>query len=127
VVAEKWEAMVSLGIANSRMKDFYDLWVVSGQFEFDGALLARAIRATFKRRGTDLPDEPPVALTAVFTGDRSKQVQWSAFVKRGKLAIVVPPFEQVVDYLASFLWPPAEALGKGLSFDRRWPSGGPWT
>jgi predicted nucleotidyltransferase component of viral defense system len=126
MVAEKWEAMVSLGIANSRMKDFYDLWVISSQFEFDGPLLARAIGATFTRRGTSLPDVPPVALTTAFAGDPSKQAQWSAFVKRGKLAIAVPPFEEVVKYLTSFLWHPAEALSNGVEFNLRWPSGGPW-
>jgi hypothetical protein len=63
VVAEKVEAMVKLGLANSRMKDFHDVAVLSRLFAFDGALLVRAIRATFARRGTQLPEWPPIALT----------------------------------------------------------------
>ena len=63
VVAEKLEAMVQLGMANSRMKDFYDVAVLAREFDFDGDLLARAIRATFERRGTVLPTTTPVALT----------------------------------------------------------------
>ncbi len=55
MVAEKYEAMVSLGITNSRMKDFYDLWILSSQFEFDGAVLMKAVKATFERRGTTPP------------------------------------------------------------------------
>jgi predicted nucleotidyltransferase component of viral defense system len=126
VIAEKWEAMVSLGIANSRMKDFYDLWVLSHQFEFDGAMLARAIVATFKRRGTALPTETPVALTTAFATDRSKQPQWAAFIKRGKLTVVVPPFEQVIEHLSNFLWPLTESVGIGRPFAKKWTSGGTW-
>ncbi len=63
VVAEKFEAMVKLGIANSRMKDFYDLWVIACDFKFDGALLSRAIKATFERRGTALTTSVPLALS----------------------------------------------------------------
>lgn len=68
-VAEKYEAMVSLGIANSRMKDFYDVWVLARDFEFDGATLARAISATFGRRKTQVPAVPPLALTSEFGRD----------------------------------------------------------
>jgi len=66
VIAEKYEAMVSLGMANSRMKDFYDLWVLARDFGFDGSILARAIRSTFERRGTTLPAKAPLALTKSF-------------------------------------------------------------
>lgn len=79
VVAEKVEAMCQLGLANTRMKDFYDLVVLSRMFEFDGDLLATAVRATFRRRGTPLPEAEPVALTEAFFDDRNKQRQWGAF------------------------------------------------
>jgi len=104
VVAEKYEAMVSLGIANSRMKDFYDLWVLANTFPFDGSTLARAVAATFRRRRTTLPQTPPLALTAAFAADASKRAQWTAFVKRGKLAAEIPPFDSVIVRLAEFLW-----------------------
>jgi len=70
VVAEKFEAMVSLGITNSRMKDFYDLWMIARDFEFDGEILSKAIQATFRRRGTNIPTELPVALAGEFAADR---------------------------------------------------------
>ena len=82
VVAEKVEAMCQLGLANSRMKDFYDLVVLSKMFEFDGGLLLQAVRATFERRRTPLPESDPVALTPAFYDDAAKQQQWRAFQKR---------------------------------------------
>jgi hypothetical protein len=126
VVAEKYEAMVSLGIANSRMKDFYDLWVLARDFEFNGATLIRAIRATFGRRKTDLPSAPPLALTEEFAKDQSKQMQWSAFMRRSRLIVDVPHFGQVLVMLQAFLWPPTESLVGQKRFGRRWKPGGPW-
>ncbi len=82
VIAEKFEAMVSLGLANSRMKDFYDVWAIQKFMKPDPATLARAIRATFDRRGTELPKELPLALTDAFSRDQSKQKQWAAFANR---------------------------------------------
>lgn len=73
VVAEKLQALVELGIANTRMKDFYDLWMLAGLFEFEGDRLARAIAATFERRRTPIPAEAPLALTSEFHADASKQ------------------------------------------------------
>ena len=82
VVAEKFQAMVMLGMANSRMKDFFDLWLLAATFEFAGEVLARAIQATFERRRTPLPETIPIALTADFHGDDSKQKQWRAFIRK---------------------------------------------
>jgi hypothetical protein len=88
VVAEKFQAMVSLGMTNSRMKDFFDLLVLSQQFGFDGLLLCRAIQATFTRRRTVLPSETPLALTVEFCGNGEKRKQWQAFLRKNKLAHV---------------------------------------
>jgi predicted nucleotidyltransferase component of viral defense system len=82
VVAEKLEAMVQLGLANSRMKDFYDVAVLARDFAFDGDLLVRAIAATFARRTTPLPTAPPVAFTAAFAEDPGKKTQWAGFVRK---------------------------------------------
>ena len=79
VVAEKLQAMVSLGLANSRMKDFYDVWTLMDSGAVDDDRLARAIAATFRRRGTPVPDETPLALTESFATDAVKQRQWDAF------------------------------------------------
>ena len=82
VVAEKLDAMVQLGMANTRMKDFYDLALLARDFEFEGSLLVRSIRNTFERRRTQLPNEPPVALTEVFSTDASKRSQWTGFIRK---------------------------------------------
>ena len=106
VIAEKFQAMVMLGLANSRMKDFYDVWILSRSYEFDDDRLPRAIAATFERRGTAIPLEAPVALTQAFAFDSSKQQQWAAFVR--DLAIDIPALETVVTDLAAFLMPNAQ-------------------
>lgn len=85
VIAEKFQAMVALGLANSRMKDFYDLWLLSQSFSFDDDRLARAIAATFARRETSIPAELPDALTPAFADDDRKQRQWSAFLENVSL------------------------------------------
>lgn len=105
VIAEKFEAMVALGRANSRMKDFYDIWVLSQTFEFSDDRLARAIAATFARRKTAIPSELPDALCADFADDPSKQAQWRAFVT----GVAIPPgdLSDVVAALAAFLMPHA--------------------
>lgn len=87
VVAEKLHAMVTLGMLNSRMKDFYDLWILAGRFPFDGGSLVAAIRATFARRSTELSQKAPIAITAVFAEDPNKRRQWQAFLNRNRLDV----------------------------------------
>jgi predicted nucleotidyltransferase component of viral defense system len=101
VIAEKFQAMVMLGRANSRMKDFYDVWLLSRTHEFDGESLPRAIAATFTRRKTTIPEELLDALTPAFAGDPAKQQQWASFIE----AIDAEPVSlaQVVSDLADFL------------------------
>ncbi len=106
VVAEKFQAMVMLGLANSRMKDYYDIWMLSRSYDFDADRLSRAIVATFARRGTAIPEEVPDALTAVFATDATKQRQWAAFCR--DLAADVPALETIVTDLADFLMPYAQ-------------------
>lgn len=105
VIAEKFQAMVALGRANSRMKDFYDIWLLSRSFTFDDDRLSRAIAATFARRGTPIPQEPPDALTTAFAEDAQKQRQWRAFV--GDVAHDPGDLETVIRHLAAFLMPQA--------------------
>ncbi len=125
VVAEKLQAMVALGIANSRMKDFYDLWSLSGDFAFDGRLLSEAISRTFVRRRTSLPATVPLALTPAFAADRAKAVQWTAFVRKTGVA-TDRDLGAIVAALRGFLWPPTEAAGRGETFTRTWQPSGPW-
>ena len=125
-MAEKLQAMVDLGIANSRMKDFYDLRYLASRFSFDGSTLLAAIQSTFRRRGETSPAEIPIALTAAFASDASKQEQWVAFIRRSKLGEEGLTLKQVVEFLAEFLRPPLAALKAGDSLDSTWPPGGPW-
>jgi len=100
VIAEKFEAIVSLGIANSRMKDFFDLWVLTRHSELDSAILRRAITATFARRTTALPFRTPIGLSDEFSADATKQTQWRAFAMKNRLD--APPLPQVVTHLRKF-------------------------
>jgi hypothetical protein len=126
VVAEKFQAMVILGIANSRMKDFYDLWILVHQFAFDGPTICQAISATFNRRQTSVPPSTPLALTTEFALDRNKATQWRAFIGKGQLIAKPPPLIDVVTVLESFLMPPTRSLVEGQSFSMQWPARGPW-
>ena len=85
VIAEKFEAIVSLGMANSRMKDYFDLWVLLRNATLDSAILEQAVQATFKRRGTALQTDTPVGLSNQFSLDKSRVDLWDAFVGRNKL------------------------------------------
>jgi predicted nucleotidyltransferase component of viral defense system len=125
VVAEKVEAMVHLGIANSRMKDFFDIWFLARNFAFEGRVLSAALRATFVRRGTSIPAVPPVALTAAFAADASKMAQWKAFVARAGLARDVS-LADVVEAVAGFARPPLEAAREARPFSGLWAPLGPW-
>ena len=124
-IAEKYEAMVSLDLANSRMKDFYDVWLLAGSRSFDGAVFCEALRATFARRKTALPTTLPTALTPTFATDATKRTQWKAFVRKTRLSTAPPDLPAAVDLIRALLWPPTLAAAAG-EFDRTWPPGGPW-
>ncbi|MBZ9603337.1 nucleotidyl transferase AbiEii/AbiGii toxin family protein [Phyllobacterium chamaecytisi] len=120
VVAEKFEALVTLGIANSRLKDFYDLWVISRTFELRRAALVVAVQRTFERRRTVLPSDIPVGLCDEFAEARA--AQWRAFLGRERLAGAPGTFAAIIADLRVFLMP----LVVGLEEERFWPPSGPW-
>lgn len=126
VVAEKFHAIVKLGGVNSRMKDFYDLWILSREFAFQGDLLAKAIEATFERQGTVLPASVPLALTEEFFRSRAKRTQWRAFLGKSKLETAKVNLEDVAGDLAEFLMPLVRALKTHEGFKLTWPPRGPW-
>jgi len=125
VVAEKFEAMVRLGMANTRMEDFHDLWVMASSFAFCGNSLADALAATFDSRGTPLPIDIPIALRSEFSADAAKQTQWTAFAGRSRLS-AIPSLETVAVVLRRFLWPPVSDVTQSTQFERDWPAGGDW-
>jgi hypothetical protein len=128
VIAEKFEALVDLGMANSRMKDFFDLAYLSSTLALDGAVLAQAIDATFRRRKTPLPAEAPVGLSRAFGSDTVKQTQWRAFVRRlrGGAGRETDSLDTVLGKLREFLMPPVEALLQERPFGKSWTPGGTW-
>jgi len=125
VVAEKFEAMVKLGLANSRMKDFYDIWALAREFDFDGGVLSTAIHATFKRRKTALTPTMPLALTSEFSDSQAKQTQWKAFVRRSRLKLAAEGLGQVVAGIRSFLEAPVAAAQPGGEAESRLVKGRP--
>lgn len=107
VVAEKIEALVVLGGFNTRLKDYFDLWVLMRFESLDAALLPTAIRATFSRRGTRLPSSMPAGLSDEFADN--KQVMWQAFLRRSNLQAL--PLNELVSDLRNFYWPLLKAAG----------------
>ena len=124
VVAEKFEALCKLGITNSRMKDYFDLWILARHTDFDGETLRRAIYATFSRRQTSFPVGSPLGLTMTFARDVQKQTQWKAFLRKNALQSL--PLDDVVGFLAEFLMPATTAASNKQSFSSQWGAGGPW-
>lgn len=124
IIAEKFQAMVALGEINSRMKDFYDIWVLANQFEFNGEVLQRAIEKTFGHRETPLPTDIPVALTEAFS--EQKQIQWDNFLRRIDQTNGVQDFAKIIWLLQKFLMPPAKASVAKNKFKATWQKGNRW-
>lgn len=127
VVAEKLEAMVSLELSNSRMKDFFDLWTLARTFPFQGSALSRAIQATFARRSTPIPEVCPAALTEEFSADAARLAQWQAFCRRSVLQSTAPPLVEVITLLERFLLPPLVAIRAGELYAAVWSPDGAWS
>ena len=126
VVAEKFEAMMALGLGNSRMKDLYDLFFISRTFSFNGAGLVAAVEATFTRRGTPMPDEIPLCLTGAFSENRQKIQQWQSFLAREALAEELN-LEQVIHDLASFIMPVFDGVRDKGRTPKNWRPDTGWT
>ena len=124
-IAEKFEAMVKLGTLNSRMKDFYDIWLLSRQFDFDGSTLAQAVNATFVNRRTAVKADL-VALSTEFSESEVANTQWRAFVRKGRLVNAPASLAEAVSGIARFLLPVARAHLAGGNFKMNWTAGGPW-
>lgn len=126
VVAEKFQAMVMLGMSNSRLKDFYDLWYLCQEFEFEGEKLCQAFKATFEQRKTPLPLEIPLALTKEFSEDFNKQKQWEGFWRKWNPKAEKAPLNKITAVLEGFLMPPALATAQGKLFHQSWRPSSSW-
>lgn len=124
VVAEKLEALTSLGMLNSRMKDYFDLWILARHSDFDGAILSRAIAATFARRRTVIPDGAPIGLADEFIQDARKEKQWQGFLRKN--ALDKTALATVVGDLREFLLPVLSDIASGRSYDGHWLAGAGW-
>lgn len=124
VVAEKLEALTSLGMLNSRMKDYFDLWILAKHSDFDGQILSRAVAATFERRRTAVPTGVPIGLSDEFINDAQKGKQWQGFLRKNALDPM--SLATVVVDLRDFLMPVLVAIAAGGSHDYPWRAGAGW-
>jgi len=126
VIAEKLETVVDRGALNSRMKDFFDLSIMSQQFIFDGRVLTDAIRMTFTHRQTPFPEHDPVALTVEYAAQSDTRTQWHTFISRNRLSNAMPDFVKVIEQLRDFLLPPFRAVRNGMPFEYVWNNTNGW-
>ena len=125
-IAEKLEAMVRFGIANSRMKDFYDIWWMASHFSFRSVVLVKSITATFRDRQMVIPQPVPLALQEEFYRDPITNAQWNAFLHRVQLNDIPPSFTELGRFLQGFLVPVFKAVPSDDSLKSKWKPGGPW-
>ncbi len=125
-IAEKFHAMVKLGELNSRMKDFFDVMLLSKNYDFAGQRLVEAIKQTFAQRQTPV-ESTPVCFSSDFAHDPTKQKQWEAFVHRSAFAQATPSFPEVIEAVTLFLESPAAAIESESPFKAMWVAGGRWT
>lgn len=126
VISEKFEAMVKLGLLNSRMKDFFDIWLTMHQFDFNGANLAGALKKTFDHRKADLPKARPLFAEEIYDERSDRQTLWKAFLRKGDITNAPDKLGTIAEEIEDFLAEPLDALNKGSEFTKEWKSSGPW-
>jgi hypothetical protein len=124
-IAEKFQAMVKLGVLNSRMKDFYDIWILSSTFDFKGEVLSEAVEKTFSNRNT-LINLNAAIFDPSFGKDRDKNVQWQGFIRKTKLINTPESFEEVIAVVRLFLEPLVTSIVERQAFNSIWTAPGPW-
>jgi predicted nucleotidyltransferase component of viral defense system len=128
-IAEKFETMISKGLLNSRVKDYYDIWMLSHYVFFAGDELTEGIAATFGQRGTGVPSARPAVLSDDYAKRSESMAQWSAFVSRLRVSGIEAPnsLVDVVDDINAFIMPPAVAASAGQPFSLNWLPGEGWS
>jgi len=125
IIAEKFEASLDLAELNSRMKDFYDIWMLSRAYPFQGSALQEAVMATCNRRATPLTSR--ALIFANEFADRSdKRTRWKTFLKKAQISDIPDEFPVIMETIRSFLCPLVEASEEQRRFEKEWPAGGPW-
>ncbi|MFC1596219.1 nucleotidyl transferase AbiEii/AbiGii toxin family protein [Candidatus Margulisiibacteriota bacterium] len=126
VISEKFEAMVKLGLLNSRMKDFYDIWLLIRQFDFDGLRLTESLRQTFDRRKTEFPIGKQLFVPEIYDEGSNRDPLWKAFIQKLELKNIPGHLSLVVNEIEAFLLEPIESILTGDTFNKKWVSPGPW-
>ncbi len=119
VIAEKFQAMVMLGIANSRMKDFYDISVIAHTMSLDGKILIQAVKATFERRNTEVSTEPLYVFSDDFKNDKNKKIQWKAFLNKNNLDNETD-FSHIIGGVQQLLEPVYQSIAGRHSYELQW-------
>lgn len=127
VVAEKVDAILQLGVRNSRMKDYYDLWTLARTFAFEGSLLEKALDATLERRGREVSPRVPFGLQGAFAESPDKQIQWRAFLRRMAPSYIEHDLVQVVSILREFLMPVLRSTPEDSQYRLYWSPGTGWS
>jgi len=120
VISEKFEAMIKLGVLNSRMKDFYDIWLLKRQFEFQGMHLVEAIKKTFSHRKTDIPQNKPLFADEIYNEKSDKQLLWSTLVKKGDIQHAPKTLSATANEIENFLIDPVLAINDKVKFEKIW-------
>jgi len=126
VVSEKFEAMIKLGLLNSRMKDFYDIWLMMHQFNFNGSKFTQALRKTFEHRKTPIPEGTAFFAEEIYDEKSDRQTLWSAFLKKGDIKHAPDKLSAVAHAIEKFIIEPLEAIKNDQEFNKAWNAPGPW-
>lgn len=126
VISEKFEAMVTLGSLNSRMKDFYDIWLLMHTLDINGSSLAGALKRTFGHRKITLPSGDLLFVPEIYDEKSDRQMLWKAFLNKGAITHVPEKLSMVAEEIETFLLPPLTALHNDYEFTGKWYAPGPW-
>jgi len=126
VISEKFETMIKLGSLNSRMKDFYDIWLLMRNFNFNGEKLKKAVKNTFEYRKTSLPKSKPLFDEEIYDKESDRQVLWKAFLNKNDIKNTPRKLQDVAEQIETFLIQPVNSILKSERFEQKWISPGPW-
>lgn len=126
IVSEKFEAMIKIGLLNSRMKDFYDIWLMMRQFDFKGSSVTGALKRTFTRRKTAFPEGERLFAEEIYDERSDRQALWNAFLKKGDIEHAPKKLSVTAGEIGQFLWGPVNAIREKREFGKTWKSPGPW-
>ena len=126
VISEKFEAMIKLGLLNSRMKDFYDIWLMMRQFNFNGSNLVEALKRTFEHRKTNIPAGKPLFVEEIYDEKSDRQILWKAFLRKGNIKHAPEKLAITAKEIENFLIKPLEAINKAQEFVGEWKALEQW-